>query len=228
MLIPSIDLMGGKIVQLIQGRRKALEFDDCAPWIQRFSGFPLVQLIDLDAALGHGNNRQLVKNLCCQLPCQVGGGVRNVDVAEELLRAGARRVIVGSSLFAGTGINTGFAEQLARAVGSERLVFAVDSRNGKVLTGGWQSSVAVGPAEAMPRLEPWCQAFLYTHVDTEGLLQGFPLEVARELRKATSRQLILAGGISSQAEIDALQALGADSVVGMAIYTGKIPVGQHR
>lgn len=228
MLIPSIDLMGGKIVQLIQGQRKALEFDDCAPWIQRFSAFPLVQLIDLDAALGHGNNRQLVKNLCRQLPCQVGGGVRNIEVAEELLQAGGRRVIVGSSLFAGNGINTGFAEQLARAVGSERLVFAVDSRNGSVVRGGWKSTVALRPADAMRRLEPWCQAFLYTHVDTEGLLLGFPLEVARELRQATSRQLILAGGISSQAEIDTLKTLGADSVVGMAIYTGKIPVGQHR
>lgn len=228
MLIPSIDLMGGKIVQLIQGQRKALEFDDCAPWIQRFSAFPLVQLIDLDAALGHGNNRQLVKNLCRQLPCQVGGGVRNIEVAEELLQAGGRRVIVGSSLFAGNGINTGFAEQLARAVGSERLVFAVDSRNGSVVRDGWKSTVALAPADAMRRLEPWCQAFLYTHVDTEGLLLGFPLEVARELRQATSRQLILAGGISSQAEIDTLQTLGADSVVGMAIYTGKIPVGQHR
>jgi phosphoribosylformimino-5-aminoimidazole carboxamide ribotide isomerase len=222
MLIPSIDLMGGKIVQLVQGEKKALEFDDFSPWVERFSRFPLVQVIDLDAALGHGDNRFLVKSICQQLPCQVGGGVRSVASAQELLESGARRVIVGSSLFVGGMVNQRFAEQAADSLGSNRLVFAVDSRNGQIVTQGWKSATALTPTQAIRALEPWCEAFLYTHVDTEGLLQGFPLEVARNLRSATRRQLIVAGGISSTDEIEELDRMGADAVVGMAIYTGRI------
>ena len=222
MLIPSIDLMGGKIVQLVQGEQKALEFDDFTAWVQRFSRFPLMQLIDLDAALGQGNNRSLVERLCGQLPCQVGGGVRTPETAKELLAAGARRVIVGSSLFRNGAVDQQFAQNLAHRVGSAHLVFAVDSKDGRVVTQGWKNASAVTAAEAIRILEPWCEAFLYTHVDTEGLLQGFPLQLARDLRRVTRRQLIVAGGITSQDEIDALQELGADGVVGMAIYTGKL------
>jgi len=225
MLIPSIDLMGGKIVQLVQGEKKALEFDDFTPWIKRFSQFPLVQLIDLDAAIGSGNNRALVKSFCQQLPCQVGGGVRSVATAEELLAAGALRVIIGSSLFHRGTVNCGFAKDIACAVGTNQLVFAVDSKGGRIVTRGWRSDHDISAAEAMRILEPWCAAFLYTHVDTEGLLQGFPLQVAADLRKVTSRQLIVAGGISSTEEIHRLEQLGVDAVVGMAIYSGKIPAG---
>jgi phosphoribosylformimino-5-aminoimidazole carboxamide ribotide isomerase len=226
MLIPSIDLMGGKIVQLIQGEKKVLEFDDFSPWVKRFSHFPLVQLIDLDSALGRGSNRQLVESLCRELPCQVGGGVRSIASAKAILDAGAHRIIVGSSLFTHDGIDSNFADQLSRAVGCERLVFAVDSKNGQIVTRGWTSRVAMTPRNAIRLLEPWCHAFLYTHVDTEGLLQGFPLARARELRGATARQLIVAGGISSETEIRELEQLGADAVVGMAIYTHKILVAQ--
>jgi phosphoribosylformimino-5-aminoimidazole carboxamide ribotide isomerase len=222
MLIPSIDLMGGKIVQLVQGEQKALEFDDFRLWIQRFSRFPLVQLIDLDAALGQGNNRSLVKTFCGQLPCQVGGGVRSPEAAKELLAAGARRVIVGSSLFRNGAVDQQFAQNLAHRVGSTQLVFAVDSKNGRVVTHGWKNASAVTAVEAIRILEPWCEAFLYTHVDTEGLLQGFPLQLAQALRQVTRRQLIVAGGITGQHEIEALEEVGADGVVGMAIYTGKM------
>ncbi len=223
MLIPSIDLMDGKIVQLIQGQKKALEFDDFTPWIERFSHFPVVQLIDLDAALGQGNNHDLVKSFCRQMPCQVGGGVRTTEAAEGLLAAGARRVIVGSSLFREGTVNQPFAREIARSIGSSRLVFAVDSKNGRVVTQGWKNTSTVTATEAMRALEPWCDAFLYTHVDSEGLLQGFALSVARDLRQVTERQLIVAGGIASAAEIEALAKIRVDAVVGMAIYTGKIP-----
>jgi phosphoribosylformimino-5-aminoimidazole carboxamide ribotide isomerase len=222
MLIPSIDLMGGKIVQLIQGAKKALEFDDFTPWVERFSRFPLVQLIDLDAALGQGDNRSLVETFCSQLPCQVGGGVRSPEAAKDLLAAGARRVIVGSSLFRNNAVDQQFAENLAHRVGSSQLVFAVDSKNGRVVTHGWKNANAVTALEAIRILEPWCDAFLYTHVDTEGLLHGFPLPLAQALRRVTCRQLMVAGGITGQDEIAALEEVGADSVVGMAIYTGKI------
>lgn len=222
MLIPSIDLMGGKIVQLVQGEKKALEFDDFTPWLERFSRFPLVQLIDLDAALGQGNNRTMVEMFCRQLPCQVGGGVRTHDAAEQLLAAGARRVIVGSSLFRDGTVDRRFSQNMAELIGASRLVFAVDSRNGRVVTHGWKNTSTVRALDAIPILDPWCEAFLYTHVDTEGLLQGFPIQVARDLRRVTHRQLIVAGGISSQDEISALHEIGVDAVVGMAIYTGRV------
>jgi phosphoribosylformimino-5-aminoimidazole carboxamide ribotide isomerase len=222
-LIPSIDLMGGKIVQLVQGKRKALEFDDFEAWVKRFAKYPLVQLIDLDAAIGTGDNFELVREFASQLPCQVGGGIRSVAVAEAALAAGAHRVIIGSSLFAQDTINREFAENVANAVGSSRLVFALDAIGGRVAIHGWRKVTEVSPLEMIQALEPFCGAFLYTHVDTEGLLQGFPQDVIRPLRDATTRQLIAAGGIRSQAEIDELHAIGVDAVVGMAIYKGLLP-----
>jgi phosphoribosylformimino-5-aminoimidazole carboxamide ribotide isomerase len=222
-LIPSIDLMGGKIVQLVQGRTKALEFDDFDVWVNRFSKYPLVQLIDLDAAIGTGNNVELVRHLARRLPCQVGGGLRSVETAETALAAGAQRVIIGSALFSQDKLNRNFAEQMANAIDARSLVFALDAIGGRVAIHGWRKVTGVTPLEMLQALEPWCGAFLYTHVDTEGLLQGFPLNVIRPLRAATTRQLIAAGGIKSQEEIDELHALGVDSVVGMAIYQGLLP-----
>ena len=175
MLIPSIDLMGGKIVQLIQGERKALEFDDFSEWIERFGKFPIVQVIDLDAAMGSGDNRTVVEELCKQLPCQVGGGLRTVERARQALEWGAKKVIIGSSLFSSEGTNLGFATELAKGLRTERLVFSVDSRAGFVAVKGWKQSTGLRPADAMRQLEPYCSAFLYTHIDTEGLMQGFQI-----------------------------------------------------
>jgi phosphoribosylformimino-5-aminoimidazole carboxamide ribotide isomerase len=219
-LIPSIDLMGGKIVQLVQGERKALEFSDYEEWIARFAGYSLVQLIDLDAAIGSGSNRHLLKQFTSRLSCQVGGGIRSVQAAQEVLAAGARKVIVGSALVHGAQVNAAFAEELARSVGAERVIAAVDSRGGRVVVRGWRESAGLTPLTMMRALEPHCAGFLYTHVDTEGLLQGIPFDVVRQLRDATQRKLIVAGGIRSQEQVDALDNLGVDAVVGMAIYTG--------
>ena len=224
MLIPSIDLMGGRIVQLIQGEKKALEFDDFEPWIEKFSGFRLVQLIDLDSAIGTGSNRPLLEQFTRRLPCQVGGGIRSVEGAREVLALGARRVIFGSSLLKDGQINTEFAARAAAELGAEKLVFAVDSKKGRVTTHGWRAPTAVTAESMMRALEPWCAAFLYTHVDTEGLLQGIPLDVIRTLRQATSKPLIAAGGINSTAQIEELERMGVDAVVGMAIYTGQIKI----
>ena len=224
MLIPSIDLMGGKIVQLVQGERKALEFDDFDGWIERFSKYPLVQLIDLDAARGQGENRALVAHFAELLPCQVGGGIRTVAKAETMLATGARKVIVGSSLVRHGAIDMDLAADLAAAAGRENLVFAVDSRRGKVATDGWRNRTEISPVRMIQALEPWCDAFLYTHIDTEGLMQGFPLDVIRELRAATSRRLLAAGGITTHEEIAWLETINADAVVGMAIYTSKLQV----
>jgi phosphoribosylformimino-5-aminoimidazole carboxamide ribotide isomerase len=222
-LIPSIDLMDGKIVQLEQGRRKALEFDDFEEWIRRFSKYPLVQLIDLDAAMGRGSNSQLVRQFSRQLPCQVGGGIRSLQAAQMALTAGAKRVIIGSALFAEGKPDENFAAKLASALGSDGLVFAVDALRGRVTTHGWRKLTEMTPLQMMHALEPWCGTFLYTHVDTEGLLRGFPQDVIRPLRESTSRQLIAAGGIRSQQEIEELHAIGVDAVVGMAIYKGLVP-----
>jgi phosphoribosylformimino-5-aminoimidazole carboxamide ribotide isomerase len=213
MLIPSIDLMGGKIVQLVQGDKKALEFDDFEPWVQRFSRYPLVQLIDLDAAIGSGNNRDLVRSLVRQLPCQVGGGIRTAEIAEEILANGAKRVVIGSSLIRDGGIKTSFAKELASQVGAEKLVFALDSKGGKVAIRGWRHITEISAVQMIRALEPWCSAFLYTNIDTEGLLLGMPLDVVSELRCATNKQLIVAGGIRTEEEVERLHAMGVDAVV---------------
>jgi phosphoribosylformimino-5-aminoimidazole carboxamide ribotide isomerase len=231
-LIPSIDLKSGRIVQLVQGEKLALESHDVDGWIARFRGFPAVQLIDLDAAMATGNNDALVRYIAAKLPCRVGGGVRTVARARELVDAGASHVIVGSSLYRGGRagdpqdqyINVPFAQELARAVGQSRLIGAVDSKAGQVVIHGWKTSLPITAVEAVRTLEPYCSAFLYTHVDREGLLQGTDLPAILSVARATTRRVIAAGGITTQAEIDDLDRHGVDAVVGMAIYTGLLRV----
>ena len=228
MLIPSIDLLGGRIVQLIQGEKLRLAFDDFEYWIEKFARYPLVQLIDLDAAMRQGDNSALVEKIAKRLPCQAGGGIHSIDRARRVLDAGAKRVIIGSALFCEQegrpAVNTVFASELASAVGREQVVAGIDTKNGNIAIKGWKAQVALTPDEAIPQLEPHVAAFLYTHVDGEGLMQGFPIEVAARLRMLTERQLIVAGGIRTQNEIDTLQAIGADAVVGMAVYTQTLVV----
>jgi phosphoribosylformimino-5-aminoimidazole carboxamide ribotide isomerase len=225
MLIPSIDLLGGRIVQLVQGEKLRLAFDDFEYWIEKFAKYPLVQLIDLDAAMRQGDNSALVAQIAKRLPCQVGGGIRSVNHVRRVLDAGAKRAIVGSALFTEDGrVNTDIASSLASSVGAAHLVAGIDTKNGRIAVKGWKAEIALTPDAAIPGLEPYVSGFLYTHVDGEGLLQGFPLEIAARLRKLTERQLIVAGGIRSQQEIDALHALGAEAVVGMAVYTNLLAV----
>lgn len=228
MLIPSIDLLGGRIVQLVQGEKLKLSFDDFDYWIEKFSKYPLVQLIDLDAAMGSGDNSELVAQIAKRLPVQVGGGIRTVARAQAVLAGGAQRVIVGSSLFSeenGVGrVNVQFASELAAAIDPERIVAGIDSRNGKIAIKGWKAQVDLTPDAAIAALEPYAAAFLYTHIDGEGLMQGFPIEIAERLRALTQRQLIVAGGIRSQPEIDALAAIQVDAVAGMAVYTNRLVV----
>ena len=220
MLIPSIDLMGGRIVQLVQGEKLRLAFDDFEYWIEKFSRFPLVQLIDLDAAIRQGDNSALMEQIARRLPVQAGGGIHSIDRARRVLAAGARRVIVGSALFSSDGaVNTAFASDLAAAIGTDQIVAGIDTKNGRIAVKGWKAQVELTPDDAIPQLQDYASAFLYTHVDGEGMMQGFPIDVAARLRQLTKRQLIVAGGIRGQEEVDALDALGADAVVGMAVYT---------
>jgi phosphoribosylformimino-5-aminoimidazole carboxamide ribotide isomerase len=222
MLIPSIDLMGGKIVQLVQGEKKALDFDDFEYWIERFSKYPLVQLIDLDAAIGTGDNRSLLSRFITRLPCQVGGGIRDIETARQVADLGARRVIIGSALFKDGHIQKEVAAEFADAITAHKLTFAVDAKQGRVAIHGWRTLTEFTAAQAIRALDQWCDTFLYTHIDTEGLLRGFPAQVIPELQLATSKKLIVAGGISSLDEVLRLDGMGVDAIVGMAIYTGRI------
>jgi phosphoribosylformimino-5-aminoimidazole carboxamide ribotide isomerase len=225
MLIPSIDLLGGRIVQLVQGEKLRLAFDDFEYWIEKFSKFPLVQLIDLDAAMRQGDNSALVAQIARRLPVQAGGGIRTIERARQVLDAGARRVIIGSALFSESGaVNTAFAAEFAASAGAERVVAGIDTKHGRIAVKGWKAQIELTPDEAIPKLEAHAGTFLYTHVDGEGMMQGFPVEAAARLRKLTQRQLIVAGGIRSQAEVDALDAMGVDAVVGMAVYTELLTV----
>ncbi len=170
--------------------------------------------------MGHGSNRELIAAICKRLPCQTGGGIRDVARASELLALGAKRVIFGSALLKDGAINTRLAAAAAETLGTDHLTFAIDSRQGKVAIQGWKESTTIDPKDMVRALDPNCSAFLYTHIDTEGTMTGFPIEVARELAALTKRKMIVAGGIRSRAEVDQLDAIGVDAVVGMAIYTG--------
>ncbi|HMF99263.1 MAG TPA: HisA/HisF-related TIM barrel protein [Vicinamibacterales bacterium] len=220
MLIPSIDLKDGAVVQLVQGERLAIRDDDVQKWVRRFERFAKVQVIDLDAAMGSGDNLALVRKVAGSLRCRVGGGIRTVTRAQDVLAAGARQIIAGSSLFKNGAVDLEFAGALSDAVGRDRLIAAVDSKGGHVVIHGWKTTLPLTALEAVRALEPYCDEFLYTHVDTEGLMRGTDMAAIRAVRGATSRAVTAAGGITTQKEIDELDALGVDAVVGMAIYTG--------
>jgi phosphoribosylformimino-5-aminoimidazole carboxamide ribotide isomerase len=224
MLIPSIDLQNGRVVQLVQGETLALEAPDPEPWIRKFERFPRVQVIDLDAAKGQGDNASIVASICARLPCRVGGGIRSIERAQAVLGQGAHAVIVSSALFRGGAVDLEFARALAEAVRAERVIAAVDSRGGRVAIHGWKTILPITAVEAVRALEPYCSEFLYTHVDTEGLMQGTDMEAILAVRRATGRRLTAAGGITTREEIDRLHADGIDAVVGMAIYTGQLPL----
>jgi phosphoribosylformimino-5-aminoimidazole carboxamide ribotide isomerase len=224
MLIPAIDLKDGAVVQLVQGERLAIRDDDVFRWVRRFERFPKVQVIDLDAAMGTGDNLEIVRTIAAALTCRVGGGVRSVERAQELLAAGAQAVIAGSALFKDGRPDLEFAERMAAAVGPERLIAAVDSKGGQVVVNGWRTALPVTAVDAVRALEPYCREFLYTHVDAEGLMQGTNIGAILEVRRATGNRVTAAGGITTREEIETLHEHGVDAVVGMAVYTGAIAI----
>jgi phosphoribosylformimino-5-aminoimidazole carboxamide ribotide isomerase len=224
MLIPSIDLKNGAVVQLVQGERLAITDADVFRWVRRFSRFPKVQVIDLDAAMGAGDNLSLVRQIAAALPCRVGGGIRTIARAQEVLAAGAQQIIAGSALFKDGRPDLTFAKELADAVGADRVIAAVDSRNGRVVIHGWKTALPLTAVDAVRALEPYCGEFLYTHVDAEGLMGGTNRDAILAVRAATIRRVTAAGGITTQQEIDDLDAHKVDAVVGMAIYTGALDI----
>ncbi len=228
MVIPCIDLMSGKAVQLIRGETKALEREDPLALLEEFAGFREIQVIDLDAALGKGNNDRIVRALCARAVCRVGGGVRSVERARELLEAGAHKIIVGTAAFMPAGVRLEFLEPLAQAIGPKRVVVALDSRGGRIVVEGWREETALSAEQVIRQLEPYGGEFLCTYVDREGTMSGTDLDWFRRLRAATSLPITAAGGISTLEEVRALSALGIDVALGMAIYTGRLSLDSLR
>lgn len=222
MLIPAIDFKGGRVVQLIQGDREALATDDLDGWLAKFAAYPLIQVIDLDAAKGAGSNAALVKRVCAARPCQVGGGIRSIDTAQRWLDAGAAKVIIGSSLFGADRVNIEAATMFSAILGADAIIAAADSRGGMIVTHGWKQTTTIALVAALRELSPFVGGFLTTLVDTEGLMQGLDFDLVAALRAATTRRLIVAGGVRHLEDVRYLEQLGADAVAGMAIYTGAI------
>ena len=216
MIFPCIDLMGGKVVQLVQGRHKALEGEAPLEMLRKFAAFPEIQVIDLDAAMGKGENSALVELLASRAKCRVGGGVRTPDRARRLIAQGAHRVVVGTAAF------TPVVQQIASAVGPERVIIALDSKYGKIVVKGWREATEFTAEEVIQRLEPYCGGFLCTYVDKEGMLEGTDLDWFRRLRAATRHEITAAGGITTIEEIRTLQAMDVHAALGMAIYTGRL------
>jgi len=227
MIIPCIDLMDGKAVQLVRGRKKALEAG-ALEMVRKFKGFPIIHVIDLDAALGQGNNDRIVAKICGKMACRVGGGVRNVERVKEVAALGARQIIIGTAAFTKDGIDRKFLAAARRAVGKKRLMVALDTSRSKIVVRGWRSRTGLRAEDVMPELEPFCSGFLCTYVDKEGMMQGTNLRWFRRLREATRLPITAAGGITTAEEVQALEELGMDAAVGMAIYTGKMPLERPR
>jgi len=224
MVIPCIDLMDRKVVQLIQGREKFLELPDAFAVLGKFASYPEIQVIDLDAAMGKPeNNAEIVRELCRRKPCRVGGGIRSIERAQAVVRDGALKAIVGSSAFSAHGIDEEFLRGLAAAVPRDKILIAVDSLGGRVAIRGWRETLPLTPAQALPQLEPYCSEFLCTYIDAEGKLEGTNLDWFRSLRAATTLPITAAGGITGDDEIQALEELGMNTALGMAIYRKIFP-----
>ena len=224
MLIPCIDLQDGKAVQLVRGRRRALAVDDVLGLLDRFRDYPILHVIDLDAAMRKGSNAHWIKLICRQSKrkVRVGGGIRTVARAEKILSWGAEKIIVGSAAFRNGEVDRSFLGALAKTVGRKRVIVALDTERGRIVVRGWRERLKLRPSEVIPALEPFCSGFLSTFVDNEGTMKGTNLSWFRALRRASSLPITAAGGIRSMREVAALERAGMDAAVGMAIYTGKL------
>lgn len=225
MVIPCIDLMGGKVVQLVRGRDKALEGESPEVMLERFASFPVVQVIDLDQAIGRGSNLPIVQRIAGKARTWVGGGVRTVERARELVESGAERVIVGTSAFVEDGPDIDFLESLRDAVGRRNVIVSLDSMNGRIVVKGWREATRLAAEDVISRFEPYCGAFLCTYVDKEGTMEGTDLGWYRRLRAATDHEITAAGGIATLDEVRALLAIGVHTALGMAVYTGRLSLG---
>jgi phosphoribosylformimino-5-aminoimidazole carboxamide ribotide isomerase len=228
MIIPCIDLMDGKAVQLRQGREKVIEGQSPDEMLATFDGFPQIQVIDLDAAMGRGSNGEIVERLAERASVRAGGGVRSVARVRELVSAGAFRVIIGTAAFDSKGPNTNFLAALAESVGRGRLTIALDSKDGRIVVKGWQEPTRWTAFDVIGELEPYCSGFLCTYVDKEGMMQGTDLRWFERLRGATTHELIAAGGITTLDDAKTLTAMNIHCAIGMSIYTGRLSLEELR
>lgn len=238
MVISSIDLKDGRVVQLRNGKDLILERDDAEALIDEFNFYGEVAVIDLDAAMGKtdlkGNtaNTPILKKLLRKGNVRTGGGVRSVKRAKELISLGAEKVIVGSAAFrsdarsGGEILNTEFLEELVAAIGKQRVIISVDSLNGNIAVKGWTETLQVPLTEAACAAEKYCSELLFTCVEKEGCMQGTDMELVKKLRNAVSCRVVAAGGVSSVEEIRALEKIGCDVQLGMALYTKKVSLDQ--
>ena len=222
MIIPCIDLMDGKVVQLVQGREKALEGKSPDEMLELFARFPQIQVIDLDAAMGKGSNNAILEHLARRATIRAGGGVRTVGRARELVEQGAHRVIIGTAAFTSAGPNFQFLSDLRTAVGASQLTIALDSKNGHIVVKGWQEATQWTAVDLISQLEPYCSSFLCTYVDKEGMMQGTDLHWFETLRQRTQHELVAAGGITTLNDVQALSSLNVHCAIGMSIYTGRL------
>jgi phosphoribosylformimino-5-aminoimidazole carboxamide ribotide isomerase len=227
-LIPCIDLQDGQAVQLVHGRRRELAVADVFGLLDKFGHYKWLHIIDLDAAMNKAPNTRLVRALCTKaardykLKVRVGGGIRTVARAISAINAGATQIIVGSSAFKKGAINEKFLASLNKRFGKNRIVIALDTATGQILTQGWREKLKLHPSAVIPQLEPYCSAFLCTDVDREGTMTGANLGYFRELRSATKHPIIAAGGIATRREVAALAKMNMDAAVGMALYKNRI------
>jgi len=215
--------MGGKVVQLVQGWEKVLELPNPLAVLERFAAYPQIQVIDLDGAFGRGDHSEIIRELCRRKPCRVGGGVRTVEKAVRVVQGGAHKVIIGSSAFTSSGIDAEFLRTLLAAVPREKLIIAVDCLGDRVAIRGWRETLPLTSAQALAQLEPYCSEFLCTYIDAEGKLQGTNLAWFRSLRSTTQLAITAAGGITTEEEINALEEMGMNAALGMAIYQKLFP-----
>jgi phosphoribosylformimino-5-aminoimidazole carboxamide ribotide isomerase len=227
-LIPCIDLQGGQAVQLVHGRKRELAVVNVFGLLKKFKEYPWLHVIDLDAAMGKGQNDELVRALCKSarkdfgMKVRVGGGIRTVARAEEIARWGATQIIIGSAAFLQGKVNTQFLRRLTRKIQRVQIIIALDTARGQITIHGWRKRIALQAEKVMTRLEPFCAGFLCTDVDREGTMSGANLEWFQKLRAATSLPIIAAGGIKTRREIAALEKLGMDAAVGMAMYKNRL------
>ncbi|UCE05742.1 MAG: bifunctional phosphoribosyl-AMP cyclohydrolase/phosphoribosyl-ATP diphosphatase HisIE [bacterium] len=222
MIIPSIDLMNGKAVQLKQGKEKVLERDNPIDLAKDFNKYNEIVVIDLDAAMGNGNNDTVIKQICSIADCRVGGGIRHPERAKELISWGASKIIIGSKAFEKDQINHEFLTSLNSAIGKQHIIIAIDAFEGEIVTQAWKHKTGLKLFDVVKELEEYASEFLYTCVEKEGGLQGTNLDTIEKLRQITTNQLTVAGGVTTMEEIRKLAKLDVDVQLGMAIYTGKI------
>lgn len=226
MIIPCIDLMDGGVVQLVQGREKALDGGAPLEMLRKFAAFPQIQVIDLDAAKGRGSNDSIVEMLAGCAVIRAGGGVRTPERARSLLNQGAHKVIIGTAAFDKRGPDRSFLEEVGAAVPRERLIVALDSKHGRIVVKGWAESTELTAEQVISQLEPYCGGFLCTYVDKEGMMQGTDLDWFRRLRAGTKYEITAAGGITTVEDIRELGRMRVHAAIGMAIYTGRLDLDE--